>query len=376
MLGANVPEALIPLEVISGSLSEPYASKHRIGSAVNGPIGKQTDTRTKVKVNFTQVESQDIKNELQMMYSADFKDCGEDGCGPSLNDQNWLKRVDNSIHKYSEGHYCIALPFKEDEPKLPDNRTPALNRLGGIKRKLERDLKFRSDYVEFMTMMADKGFAEKVSEDELDVSRFERWYIVHHGVYHKQKRKLRVVFNCSLKYGGTSLNDKLLSGPDLTNNLVGVLLRFRQGAIAIMGDVEKMFYQVRVSQKDRDFLRYFWYPEGDPDQDPLEYRLKVHVFGAISSPSCANFALRQAAIDFGTGSKKEAADVIRSDFYVDDLLTSVDGEEQARELIRDVRMICASGKFNLTQMISNNRAVLDSIPLNNLTIGTQSLDFE
>nr|XP_006821169.1 PREDICTED: uncharacterized protein LOC102805354 [Saccoglossus kowalevskii] len=53
------------------------------------------------------------------------------------------------------------------------------------------------------------------------------WYIPHHGVYHPKKpQKIRTVFDCSAKCQGMALNDLLLQGPDLTNNLVGVLLRF------------------------------------------------------------------------------------------------------------------------------------------------------
>ena len=39
---------------------------------------------------------------------------------------------------------------------------------------------------------------------------------------------------------------ELLQGPDLTNNLVGILLRFLQDPVALMGDVLSMFHQVRV----------------------------------------------------------------------------------------------------------------------------------
>jgi hypothetical protein len=68
--------------------------------------------------------------------------------------------------------------------------------------------------------------------------------------------KTRVVFDCSARFKGTSLNEQLLSGPDLTNSLVGVLLRFRQEPIAMMSDVEQMFHQVYVDPKDRDVFRY------------------------------------------------------------------------------------------------------------------------
>ena len=58
--------------------------------------------------------------------------------------------------------------------------------------------------------------------------------------------KIRVVFDCSAKYGGISLNDQLLKGPDLTNSLFGVLSRFRQERIALMADIESMFYQTAL----------------------------------------------------------------------------------------------------------------------------------
>ena len=70
----------------------------------------------------------------------------------------------------------------------------------------------------------------------------------HHGVYHPRKKKPRVVFDCAATFGGTSLNKELLQGPDLTNTLLGVLLRFRQGPIAFMTGIEGMFHQVRVAK--------------------------------------------------------------------------------------------------------------------------------
>ena len=55
----------------------------------------------------------------------------------------------------------------------------------------------------------------------------DAWYVPHHGVYHPHKPgKSRVVFDCSAKFVGLSLNSMLYKGPDLINSLVGVLTRF------------------------------------------------------------------------------------------------------------------------------------------------------
>ena len=84
------------------------------------------------------------------------------------------------------------------------------------------------------------------------------WYIPHHGVYHPKKHnKIRVVFDCSAQYQGQSINSRLLQGLNLTNNLTGVPCRFRREPIALMCDIEAMFYQIRVPPEDRDLLRFF-----------------------------------------------------------------------------------------------------------------------
>ena len=102
----------------------------------------------------------------------------------------------------------------------------------------------------------------------------------HHGVYHPKKPdKIRVVYDCSAEYQGTSLNKQLYQGPNLTNNLVGVLTRFRQEKVAFMTDVEAMFHQVRVPESDCDLFRFLWWLGGDVDQEIQEYQMTVHLFG-------------------------------------------------------------------------------------------------
>ncbi|XP_072179402.1 uncharacterized protein [Diadema setosum] len=144
-------------------------------------------------------------------------------------------------------------------------------------------------------------------------------YVPHTGVYHPRKPgKVRVVFDCSAKCDGVSLNDHLLQGPDLTNGLLGILCRFREEDIAVMADIRSMFHQFFVAEKDRDLLRFLWWEDGNPSKDVVEYRMKVHLFGATSSPGCANFGLKRAADDGEEEFGKDAADYIRKEFYVDD----------------------------------------------------------
>ena len=67
--------------------------------------------------------------------------------------------------------------------------------------------------------------------DQLECDKGKFWYIPHHGVHHSRKRTICILFDCAATFGGTSLNQELLQGPNLTNTLLEVLLCFRQGSI-------------------------------------------------------------------------------------------------------------------------------------------------
>ena len=88
------------------------------------------------------------------------------------------------------------------------------------------------------------------------------------------------------------MKDKLLQGPDLTSDLLGFLTTFRQEKYAFMADIEKMFIQVR----DKTFLRFLWWPN-ENKQKAEAYCMTVHLFGAVSSPACATYALQHTADD-------------------------------------------------------------------------------
>ena len=154
-----------------------------------------------------------------------------------------------------------------------------------------------------------------------------------------------------------------MQGPDLTNSLVGVLTRFREDPVAFMGDVEAMFHQVSVPPSQYDYLRFLWWPDGNLEGELQEYRMVVHLFGAVSSPSVANFALKRTTTDNEEQYGTLVAETLRKNFYVDDCLRSVSSEGTAVELIEGLRQSCKKGGFHLTKFTSNRHAVLESIPV-------------
>ena len=84
-----------------------------------------------------------------------------------------------------------------------------------------------------------------------------------------------------------------------------------------------MFYEVHVKEEHRDFLCFLWWEDGNTAEDPAEYRMMVHLFGATSSPGCANFALKRTTEDHESELGADAANFLQREFYVDDGLKSV-----------------------------------------------------
>lgn len=109
--------------------------------------------------------------------------------------------------------------------------------------------------------------------------------------------------------------------------------------MAFSCDIEAMFHQFFVNEEHRDMLRFLWWEGGDLQRTPTEYRMKVHPFGAGSSPGCANFGLTRAA---ATGEEEfgpDAIDLVHWNFYVDDGLKSVETTSTAIKLIQNCRAI-------------------------------------
>ena len=195
----------------------------------------------------------------------------------SQKDKQFLHSVQKTT-TFESGHYCVGLPLRNEKVKMPNNRCVAEQRITCLRRKLQKNPEFFEDYKSFMHTIIEKGYAIQVPPHQLNRDDNRVFYIPHHGVYHPKKKKFRMVFDCTASFQDRSLNSELLQGPDMTNTLVGVLLRFREEPVALMADIESMFYQVKVPEHDADLLRFLWWPNGKLTEPVEEFRMAVHLF--------------------------------------------------------------------------------------------------
>ena len=122
-----------------------------------------------------------------------------------------------------------------------------------------------------------------------------------------------------------------------------------------------------------DFLRFLWWEGSNLSIQPVDYCMKVRLFGATLSPGCANYSLKHHAKE-NKAALPLGSNFIEHNFYVDDWLVSEPTEEQAIQGVEQARSLCASGGLRLHKIVSNNRAMMESIPLSKRAANIQNLD--
>lgn len=354
LLGNREAEAYTPLELRTGPPGSPHAIRTKLGWTLWNVVRDSTKELPVVNL-LTEVHDTDgLIRLLKKTEQVDFPEI-PDRTEASIEDGKFLKKMKSMT--LVDGHYTVGVPLR-DGYVLPPSELPALQRLESLRRKFIKDPEYRMKYAEVMKELLSKGYAEEATNEPVPG---KYWYLPHHGV--PKKDSVRIVYDGAAKAHGIALNEAVLPGPDLTSNLLGVLLRFRQDRVAVKGDIEGMFHQVRVPPEDRDLFRFLWWPDGNVSLPPKAYRMTAHVFGCTSSPGCANFAVRKTAEDNSNNFSEVVVKTLLKIFYVDDVLKSVATVTEAAALVEDLIAICKKGGFRLTKWASNSKEVIDSIPV-------------
>ena len=154
----------------------------------------------------------------------------------------------------------ISYPWKSDPSTLPDNRSQAERKLESTERRLANNPEHAKAYDNQMKEMTELNFSRKLSGVELKSYKGPVHYIAHHAVIRPDKKStpIRIVFNSSSSYQCHRLNDYWLKGPDLLNNLFGIILRFRENEVALSADISKMYHRILVPERDQHVHRYLW----------------------------------------------------------------------------------------------------------------------
>ncbi|XP_039537635.1 LOW QUALITY PROTEIN: uncharacterized protein LOC120485906 [Pimephales promelas] len=270
-------------------------------------------------------------------------------------------RMFEKTTQYKNGRYEVELPWRPDKPELPDNYRIAKKRFEGLKRRLRSDVVMYHRYNEVVNDYLQQGIVEDVVENGSS-SNAVKYYMPHHAVLREDKvtTKLRVVFDASShEVGVPSLNDCLLTGPNLNPDLLGILIKFRLNEIAFTADIEKAFLQISLAETDRDAVRFLWFtalPHEDAGERLRVLRMTRVVFGVSPSPFLLAATVRRHLKEY-EHQFPEVVRIIRESLYVDDLISSASDVENAFHITTGAKEIMSAAGMNLCKWTTNCAAL-------------------
>lgn len=352
LIGQDNWELIVSRSTKKGKKNEPVASFTSLGWVLHGSDGSASR-----RVNFvtcTHISAREDRLEKLVKDHFALEALGVKPRLPSTDiEAKAMDILKKTTRRLDNGRFETGLLWKNEDEEMPDNYKAAENRLRGIEKKLDKDASLKEEYGRQVKNLLDSGYAEEAPQQS---SSKRKWYLPHFAVTHPTKKKKRMVFDAAAKFGGKSLNDMLLPGPDLLQSLFGVLLRFRQHPIAVVADIKEMFLQVKIREEDRDSLRFLWRGELRTGK-PKEYRMTSVIFGAACSPSTAIYVKNRNAEDY----KDEYPDAVRAvvrNHYMDDYLHSLPAEDEAVKIASEVDTIHRRAGFELRGWASNRANVL------------------
>ncbi|XP_055604068.1 uncharacterized protein LOC129752306 [Uranotaenia lowii] len=272
-----------------------------------------------------------------------------------------------TVRRETDGRYTVSLPKDGNvNSRLGESRDIAFRRLQYLERRLDRDSSLREEYNRFIQEYLQLGHMRLVEETREDSTK--RCYLPHHPIIKEASTttKLRVVFDASSKTSSKlSLNDVLLAGPVIQDDLRAIVLRCRTKQIMIVADVEKMFRQIKVFEDDMALQSILW--RFNTTEPVKTYELTTITYGTKPAPFLATRTLQQLSID-EANRYPLAAKAMSMDVYMDDVLTGTNDEDEAIQLRRQLSKLSERGGFRLRKFASNSVQVLQEIPTEDLAV--------
>jgi hypothetical protein len=241
----------------------------------------------------------------------------------------------------------------------------AQHRFQLLERRLTKNQELRREYTKFMDEYLSLGHMQLVPGGDNSYDNTSKkliCFLPHHAVFKESSTttKTRVVFDASAKgTTGVSLNDILMFGPTIQQDLLSIILRFRMHRYVMTANISKMYRQIRVHPEDYDLQRILWRRSS---VEPLrQYQLVTVTYGTASASFVTTSCLNQLASE-EVSSYPLAAEVISRDMYVDDLVTGSNNLSEARKLQEEIIHILKEGSFMLHKLCATHPDLLKDIP--------------
>lgn len=356
IIGASLFFDILSTESLQLGDSGPTMRNTTFGWVICGRISEEIDVLRPAVAN---ISMERIDQLLTRFW--DLEECHTSSV-LSLEESTCESIFDRTTIRDSAGSFIVTLPKKELLiSKLGDSRSTATRRFFALERRLDANPALKQMYAEFIAEYVRLGHMKEVDNFEA-IPHDRHYYIPHHCIIKPESTttKLRVVFDASCQTStGISLNEALMVGPTVQDDLISIVLRFRLHRYAIVADIEKMYRMVLVRPEDQNLQLIIWRDRRD---SPLRvFKLCTVTYGTASAPYLATKTLKRLA-ELDGANFPSAAKVLSKDFYVDDMMSGVETVEEGIQLCESMQQLLRGGGFTLRKWSSNSSEILQHVP--------------
>ena len=266
----------------------------------------------------------------------------------TLKEEREYKIIEDKLtYKPDKKKWEAGYPWIKDPRALPDNKEATLATLKATERRLRQNPVHSKVYHKQIESMIERGVARRLTKKEIEDYDWLVFYISHHEVLKPESKTTpcRIVFNSSANFRGHVLNEYYAKGPDMLNNLLGVLLRFREEPVAMIGDIEKMFHSIDIPLLDQMTHRFLW-RDLDERREPDIYVMTAVNMGDRPSGTIAIATLRKTA-EISKDEFPRSSKTILQNSYMDDIPESTGTVEEAQKITDEIDKILNRGGFKI-----------------------------
>lgn len=360
ILGAEIFAQIIMSGVKSGPPGTPVAQQTQLGWILSGRVSTESIRTNTVSSLHTTANIEALMERFISVESIE-------DVNPMTTEEQWCEKFFVDTHRRNEeGRFIIRLPFRflfDPDAKLGRSRDIAVKRLHQLERRLAQNSNLKEEYVKAINeyLLSNRMQPTTHTECETD-GHVNSAYLPHHAVFKESSTstKLRVVFDASRQTtNGKALNDILVVGPTIQADIVTIVTNWRFHRIAFTADVQKMYLQVKVDERDIEYQRIVY--RNDASEPIQDFCLNRLTFGTSSAPFQAIRCVNQLA-EYEQSNFPEASVIMTNDTYVDDVISGGDDVPTVQKLHRDLVEMMKRGGFELKKWSSNSNEILETIP--------------
>ncbi|XP_045457904.1 uncharacterized protein LOC123668157 [Melitaea cinxia] len=283
-----------------------------------------------------------------------------------------LETVRKSIDQ--TGRYIVNLPIqKEKLPELGNSFNTAYRYLMQLEARFQKDTILHSQYKAFINEFVELGHAHYINK--FSPTDLNAYYLPHFPIVKPEARstKLRTVFHASSESStGLSLNSILYEGPNIYNDLLDIILRFRLNQFVFSCDIIKMFRGISINPEQQSLQRVLW---RETSTEPIKcLELTTVTYGTKCAPYLACRTMLHLA-EKHSHTHPLAAQCIKYNSYMDDYLSGAQSVDECIELCSQLINLLKKAGFSLHKWTSNNSQVLKSVlPTDTATQSSEKLE--